>query len=67
MRIPHSVKPLQIKCIRGFKGVDFETTIAEDKMKLEYHQSSMKDKYPDWNELDIERRLLTLPIMIWMI
>ena len=53
------VKPLQIKNVLGFK-VDFETTIAEDKMKLEYLPKFYKDKYPDWNELDIERKIANL-------
>ena len=47
------------KNVLGFK-VDFETTIAEDKMKLEYLPKFYKDKYPDWNELDIERKIANL-------
>ena len=44
------------KNVLGFK-VDFETTIAEDKMKLEYLPKFYKEKYPNWNELDIERKI----------
>ena len=47
------------KNVLGFK-VDFETTIAEDKMKLEYLPKFYKEKYPDWNELDIERKIANL-------
>ena len=47
------------KNVLGFK-VDFETTIAEDKMKLEYLPKFYKDKYPDWNDLDIERKIANL-------
>ena len=47
------------KNVLGFK-VDFETTIAEDKMKLEYLPKFYKDKYPNWNELDIERKIANL-------
>lgn len=47
------------KNVLGFK-VDFETTIAEDKMKLEYLPKFYKEKYPDWNDLDIERKIANL-------
>ena len=47
------------KNVLGFK-VDFETTIAEDKMKLEYLPKFYKEKYPNWNELDIERKIANL-------
>ena len=47
------------KNVLGFK-VDFETTIAEDKMKLEYLPKFYKEKYSDWNELDIERKIANL-------
>ena len=47
------------KNVLGFK-VDFETTIAEEKMKLEYLPKFYKDKYPDWNDLDIERKIANL-------
>ena len=45
--------------IDDFK-VDFETTIAEDKMKLEYLPKFYKEKYPNWNDLDIERKIANL-------
>ena len=47
------------KNVLGFK-VDFETTIAEDKMKLEYLPKFYAKKYPNWNELDIERKIANL-------
>lgn len=47
------------KNVLGFK-VDFETTIAEDKMKLEYLPKFYKEKYPNWNEVDIERKIANL-------
>ena len=47
------------KNVLGFK-VDFETTIAEEQMKLEYLPKFYKEKYPDWNELDIERKIANL-------
>ena len=47
------------KNVLGFK-VDFETTIAEDKMKLEYLPKFYKEKYPNWNEFDIERKIANL-------
>ena len=47
------------KNVLGFK-VDFETTIAEEQMKLEYLPKFYKEKYPNWNELDIERKIANL-------
>ena len=47
------------KNVLGFK-VDFETTIAEDKMKLEYLPKFYEKKYPNWDELDIERKIANL-------
>lgn len=47
------------KNVLGFK-VDFETTIAEEQMKLEYLPRFYKGKYPNWNELDIGRKIANL-------
>ena len=54
------------KNVLGFK-VDFETTIAEDKMKLEYYQSSIKINTLIGMTSILNERLLILLIMIWTI
>ena len=53
------IEAIADKNVLGFK-VDFETTIAEDKMKQEYLPKFYKAQHSDWNEQDIERKIANL-------
>lgn len=45
--------------VLGFK-VDFETTINEEQMKKEYLPHFYRDKYPEWNEEQIQDKIENL-------